>query len=60
MSFFDIPVPSLEGEPDLLGPLRGKVAKFLIGRDGEVLKRYPPPTDPRDNGLLQDIADALD
>jgi glutathione peroxidase len=159
MSFFDIPVPSLEGEPDLLGPLRGKVAlavnvasrcgltpqytqlealhrelesqgftvigfpcnqfgaqepgterqiaefcsvtygvtfpmsakldvngagrhpvyqyltsnstgitgdiewnfeKFLVGRDGEVLKRYPPPTDPRDNGLLQDIADALD
>jgi glutathione peroxidase len=158
MTFFDIPVPSLEGEPDLLGPLRGKVAlavnvasrcgltpqytqleslhrelesqgftvigfpsnqfgaqepgterqiaefcsvtygvtfpmsakldvngagrhpvyryltssgtgitgdiewnfeKFLIGRDGEVLKRYPPPTDPRDNGLLQDIADAL-
>jgi glutathione peroxidase len=159
MSFFDVPVPSLEGEPDLLGPLRGKVAlavnvasrcgltpqytqlealhrelesqgftvigfpcnqfgaqepgterqiaefcsvtygvtfpmsakldvngagrhpvyqyltssstgisgdiewnfeKFLVGRDGEVLKRYPPPTDPRDNGLLQDIADALD
>ena len=26
MTFFDIPVPSLEGEPDLLGPLRGKVA----------------------------------
>ena len=33
--------------------------KFLIGRDGKVLKRYPPPTKPQDAGLLQDIADAL-
>jgi len=33
--------------------------KFLIGRDGQVLRRYPPETKPRDNGLLQDIAEAL-
>ena len=33
--------------------------KFLIGRDGTVLKRYPPPTKPQDSGIMQDIADAL-
>ena len=33
--------------------------KFLIGRDGRVLRRYPPETRPRDNGLMQDIAEAL-
>ncbi len=34
--------------------------KFLIGRDGKVRKRYPPQTDPRDNGLMQDVAEALE
>jgi len=33
--------------------------KFLIGRDGRVLKRYPPETKPQDNGVLEDIAAAL-
>jgi glutathione peroxidase len=33
--------------------------KFLINRDGEVIKRYPPQTTPDDAGLLQDIAEAL-
>ena len=33
--------------------------KFLIGRDGRVLRRYPPPTKPDEPALLQDIADAL-
>ncbi len=33
--------------------------KFLIGRDGRVLKRYPPETKPQDSGLMQDIAEAL-
>ena len=32
---------------------------FLIGRDGRVLKRYPPETKPEDRGLMQDIAEAL-
>ena len=34
--------------------------KFLIGRDGRVLKRYASDTKPEDKGLMQDIADALD
>ena len=41
------------------GDIEWNFEKFLIGRDGQVLKRYPPPTRPQDSGLLQDIADAL-
>jgi glutathione peroxidase len=41
------------------GDIAWNFEKFLIGRDGRVLKRYPPPTKPQDNGLLQDISDAL-
>jgi glutathione peroxidase len=41
------------------GDISWNFEKFLIGRDGRVLKRYPPETKPRDNGLLQDIAEAL-
>lgn len=47
----------------LISPGSGDIAwnfeKFLIGRDGKVLRRYPPPTTPQDKALLQDIADAL-
>lgn len=41
------------------GDIQWNFEKFLIGRDGRVLKRYPPTTKPEDKGLLQDIADAL-
>ncbi|MDB6091595.1 MAG: Glutathione peroxidase [Gammaproteobacteria bacterium] len=41
------------------GDITWNFEKFLIGRDGRVLKRYPPGTKPQDSGLLQDIADAL-
>ena len=41
------------------GDIEWNFEKFLIGRDGQVLKRYPPTTKPQDSGLLQDIADAL-
>jgi glutathione peroxidase len=41
------------------GDIDWNFEKFLIGRDGRVLKRYPPETRPRDNALMQDIADAL-
>jgi len=33
--------------------------KFLVNREGQVVKRYPPATPPDDKGLLQDIADLL-
>jgi len=41
------------------GDIEWNFEKFLIGRDGKVLRRYPPPTKPDDKGLLTDIADAL-
>jgi glutathione peroxidase len=41
------------------GDIEWNFAKFLIGRDGKVLRRYPPTTEPDDKGLLTDIADAL-
>jgi len=43
----------------IAGDISWNFEKFLIGRDGNVLKRYPPPTKPQDNGLMQDIADTL-
>jgi glutathione peroxidase len=44
------------GQP---GDIQWNFEKFLIGRDGRLLKRYPPTVKPEDNGLMQDIADAL-
>jgi glutathione peroxidase len=41
------------------GDIEWNFEKFLIGRDGKVVKRYPPATKPDDKGLLQDIADLL-
>ena len=41
------------------GDIEWNFEKFLIGRDGRVLARYPPTVKPEDKGLLQDIADAL-
>ncbi len=41
------------------GDIEWNFEKFLIGRDGRVLRRYPPTVRPEDKGLLQDIADAL-
>ncbi len=41
------------------GDIGWNFEKFLVGRDGRVLKRYPSGTKPQDSGLMQDIADAL-
>jgi glutathione peroxidase len=41
------------------GDIEWNFEKFLIGRDGRVLRRYPSATTPQDSGLMQDIADAL-
>jgi glutathione peroxidase len=41
------------------GDIEWNFEKFLIGRDGKLLQRYAPTTRPRDNGLMQDIAEAL-
>jgi glutathione peroxidase len=52
-SFLTSPATGFDGD------ISWNFEKFLIGRDGRVLKRYPPPTKPQDSGLLQDISDAL-
>jgi glutathione peroxidase len=41
------------------GEISWNFEKFLIGRDGRVLHRYPPTVKPEDRGLMQDIAEAL-
>ncbi len=41
------------------GDIEWNFEKFLINRDGEVVKRYPPQTTLDDTGLLQDITEAL-
>jgi glutathione peroxidase len=42
------------------GNIEWNFEKFLIGRDGALLMRYPPSMPPEDKGLMHDIADALD
>lgn len=42
------------------GDIQWNFEKFLIGRDGKLLGRYPPTTKPEDKGLMQDIAEALE
>jgi len=42
------------------GDIQWNFEKFLIGRDGRILRRYPPATKPEDNGLMQEIAEALE
>lgn len=39
--------------------IRWNFEKFLIGRDGQVIARYPSGTKPTDAGLRTDIANAL-
>jgi glutathione peroxidase len=46
-------------ETGVAGDISWNFEKFLVGRDGRVLSRYPPETRPEDKGLLQDIAEAL-
>jgi glutathione peroxidase len=42
------------------GDIAWNFEKFLVGRGGRVLGRYPAGTRPDDKRLVQDIADALD
>ena len=46
-------------ETGIAGDIEWNFEKFLIGRDGRVLKRYAPPTKPQDSGIMEDIAAAL-
>ena len=41
------------------GDIQWNFEKFLIGRDGQVLRRYPSGTKPTDSGLMADLAEAI-
>ena len=41
------------------GDIEWNFEKFLIGRDGKLLNRYAPTVEPRDSGVMNDIAAAL-
>jgi glutathione peroxidase len=41
------------------GDIEWNFEKFLIGRDGRLLNRYAPAVEPRDAGIINDIAAAL-
>ena len=49
----------LTGPEGIAGDIEWNFEKFLIGRDGRVVRRYPPTTRPDDKALLADIADLL-
>jgi glutathione peroxidase len=41
------------------GDIAWNFEKFLVGRDGRVVRRYPSGTRPEDKGLMGDIAEAI-
>jgi glutathione peroxidase len=41
------------------GDIQWNFEKFLVGRDGRLLNRYAPTVNPRDAGIMNDIASAL-
>jgi glutathione peroxidase len=45
--------------PEGSGDIRWNFTKFLVGRDGEVLARFAPQTDPLDAALVEEIEKAL-
>jgi glutathione peroxidase len=45
--------------PGEKGDIHWNFEKFLIGRDGRVLRRYPSGTKPTDSGLMADLAEAI-
>ena len=41
------------------GDIQWNFEKFLIGRDGQVVRRYPSGTKPTDSGLMADLAELI-
>jgi len=46
-------------EAEFPGDIEWNFEKFLIDRDGNVVRRYPPATPPDDPGLMQDLSELL-
>jgi glutathione peroxidase len=49
----------LKAQPGGAGDITWNFNKFLIGRDGKLIKRYDSPVTPEDPGLIADIEAAL-
>jgi glutathione peroxidase len=47
-------------EGEFPGPVTWNFEKFLVGRDGEVLERFSPDTQPQDEELVQALEEALE
>ncbi|HXK26318.1 MAG TPA: glutathione peroxidase [Myxococcota bacterium] len=45
--------------PEGAGDVKWNFTKFLVGRDGAVIARFAPQTEPSDSGLVQAIEKAL-
>ena len=45
--------------PGEQGDIQWNFEKFLIGRDGQVLRRYPSGTKPTDAGLMAELAESI-
>ncbi len=50
---------SVEVGPDNAGDVAWNFAKFLVGRDGELIARFEPPTEPCSEPVKQKIESAL-
>jgi glutathione peroxidase len=50
---------SEETGPDPAGDIAWNFGKFLVGRDGAVLARFDPPTEPCSDAVKQKIEEAL-
>lgn len=48
---------SKDGKDSIMNNIKWNFAKFLVGRDGKVIKRYMPQTSP--NQIEDDIKAAL-
>jgi glutathione peroxidase len=45
--------------PGEQGDIQWNFEKFLIGRDGEIVRRYPSGTQPTDSRLMVDPAESI-
>ncbi len=56
-SVYDFSLNRIDGSKESLSTYRGK--KFLVGRDGQIVERISPQTQPLDPGLVERIQKLL-
>ena len=50
---------SADVKPEGAGDIKWNFGKFVVGKDGQVVARFAPPTDPNDPAIREAIATAL-